>query len=353
MSEVPFTVKKNTQVYYIDDRKIFSSYKERLQIVDETFQNGIRDCRIPGEFPWGLLAKFDLLKRIGRLGVHNCLPLKDGLIISRRNSISYLSFQQGEVCVDATFSNFKGSRPLKMLLNNAAVYFGEYFQNSVRESVKIFRTYDGLSWDVVWEFEEKTIRHVHSLVWDDYRKGIWVCTGDIGDENALWFTDDDFVTLKPIFRGSQKERAVTIIPTESGLIVPMDSPFETNYIQYYSMKSEVGSKHAELPGSAFNAIKAGEIYLVSTVTEPSDINVTDYATLWASLNGVAWKEISRLKRDVFPVNKQKYTRYAELVLPEGENNTPYIYAYARAINGLSDSTLIWKKSDILNFLKSE
>src|SRR5690606_31660451 len=140
----------------------------------------------------------------------------------------FFDFQSGDLT--DTRVEFRGSRPLHLLRTNTKVYFGEYFGNPDRSEVRIFCTRDGRSWTTCHTFKEGEIRHVHSLVYDSYRSGIWVCTGDLGDESALWYTADDFRTIKAVYRGGQANRAVSIIPLPNGLVVPMDSPLEENYI---------------------------------------------------------------------------------------------------------------------------
>src|SRR5690606_32080733 len=130
--------------------------------------------------------------------------------------------------------------------------------------------------------------HVHGLCWDAYRNGIWVLTGDSDTESGLYFTDDEFSSLHKVIGGSQKARAVEVIPTPEGLIIPMDSPLKQNYIHFYDLNKKEFQKLTELPGSAFHAVKSNGIYLISTVTEPSEVNIVNYASVWASLDGKAW-----------------------------------------------------------------
>lgn len=249
-------------------------------------------------------------------------------------------------------SNFKGSRPLNLYVSPAQDWacFGEYFGNKEREEVHIFDTTNGTDWKIAYTFSAKSIRHVHGIIDDPYRNGIWVLTGDSNTESALWFTNDRFKTLKKMVTGSQKARAVEIIPIENGLIVPMDSPLEKNYINFFDLETEEFRQLKPLPGSAFHAIKSNGIYFVTTVTEPSEINKTNTANVYASLDGENWKCISKFKKDFVPVKYQGITRYSEIIITPGENKSDFIVGYARAVKG-GNYMVKWKKETVIDFLK--
>lgn len=297
------------------------------------------------------LAKNEYGNRIGRLGFHQIQPFRNGLLGIQKGNIVFKAKE--EYNFRNVFSDFRGSRPLNMLVDNKNSWtcFGEYFGNPDRDAVKVFHSLDGINWEVCYTFKEGEIRHIHGIFSDPYRDGHWCLTGDSNSESGLWFTPDKFRTLEKIIYGSQKARAVEIIPAREGLIVPMDSPLEKNYINFVDLETKSFSPLASLPGSAFHATVSNDIYFVTTVTEPSKVNITRSAKVFASLDGINWECISEFQKDFFPIKYQGITRYSEIIIPPGENNTDSIFGFARAIKGGS-GMIVWDKQEIIDFLSS-
>ena len=165
----------------------------------------------------------------------------------------------------------------------------------------------------------------------------------------FWFTDDQFKTLRSIIGNTQRARAVSIIPFEGGLIVPTDTPREQNYIQYLDLNTLQFQKLAELPGSAMQATQvAADLFLVTTFVEPSPVNQEQYATVFASKNGMDWKQLFAYEKDWLSNISYKFFRYPELLLPEGLSNGPYLYLYGRGVKGL-DGKMIRLDKNALRF----
>lgn len=345
----PFRV-GNVNPLYIDRSQVFYSkgntvFKSSLPLSDE--------MKI-GSFSAGtirnLLSKSSLIGRIARLGFHDLKPFQGGLLGVQKGAIVFK--EKESLKFKSVFSNFRGSRPLNLYVDSSQEWacFGEYFGNEYREPVRIYSTSDGHNWRESFEFPSGEIRHIHGVIPDAFRGGIWCLTGDSDKESGLWFTQDRFETVEQVASGSQKSRAVEIIPVEKGLIVPMDSPLEKNYINFFDVETKTFKKLETLPGSAFHAIKSNGIYFVTTVTEPSEVNIVDKATIYASLDGINWKCLYEFERDIFPISFQRITRYSEVIIPEGENTSPYIIAYVRAVRQ-GDGMVVWNKEDVIRFLR--
>lgn len=297
-----------------------------------------------------ILCNISIYNRIFRKGFHALASNEEGdLVAIVKSHILYKSVI--DKAFSKVFNDFRGSRPLRLEYTQGIFAFGEYFGNPDRKSVNIYTSRNGYDWEKTYTFPENTIRHVHGILDDPDRKGSWIFTGDDDNESKVWFSDDKFETLKPIVEGSQAARAVNIITLKEKLIVPTDTPREQNYIQSYSFKTDQLKKLVKIPGSAFHAIESDGIKLVSTVTEPSEINKTDAATLWGSLDGENWKCICELKKDIFPINLQHIFRYAEIALTPGLNKSPYITAYGRALKGRDNCMLVWEKEELRRFLR--
>jgi len=98
------------------------------------------------------------------------------------------------------------------------VFFGEYFRNTERGPVKIFRSYNnGQDWDIALEFAPGIIRHVHALQSDPYTGRLWICTGDKDNESFIGWSDDDFKSIARIGEGNQIWRSCQLVFTEDAV----------------------------------------------------------------------------------------------------------------------------------------
>ena len=71
-------------------------------------------------------------------------------------------------------------------LRSGRILFGEYFRNDSRVPVRVYASDDDAqSWRVLHKFPAGRIRHIHALIEDPYRVGVWLCTGDLDDESFL------------------------------------------------------------------------------------------------------------------------------------------------------------------------
>jgi len=242
-----------------------------------------------------------------------------------------------------------GSRPLSTSVNPAGqIYFGDYFSNTERREVHIFGSDDGEKFSVAYTFPGGTIRHVHGLVWDKYRMGFWVLTGDSDSESGLWFTDDGFKTLSAVYTGSQQARAVTIIPVETGLIVPMDSPLEKNWINFISLDDLRVTPLRHIAGSAFFSAQMPGWIFISTVVEPSEVNRCRHACLYASKDGSTWRLIDAIMQDLpSALGFSRYFGYPRIFLPRHANlEQPVLFAGGLCLSASDNMVLRWDLADL-------
>ncbi len=302
--------------------------------------------------PGGLVAKTiantTLPARLLRSGFHALAPLPgSGLLAVARGALLHCA--PGEREFRLAHRVTRGTRPLNICTTDAGnAYFGEYFGNSERSEVHIFGTRDGRSWQVAYTFPAGSIRHVHGVHWDPYRKGMWVLTGDEGDEAGLWWTADEFETLEPVLRGKQAARAVTVLPMKDGVVVPMDTPFEQNYVQHLDPSTGKLEKLAALPGSVFCATRTSTLFALSTVVEKSAVNTDQRPALFVSLDGYDWQPAARFERDLAWVGDRRgYLQYPTLLLPTGRSNAPDVFATGQSIAGAHGQLLRWSASELI------
>ncbi len=262
-----------------------------------------------------LLAATPFTCRVAREGIHRMYETADGSWIAIGKGMILYRYA-GDARFQVATTDFYGSRPLYLGNNpeSGNWFFGEYFSNPTRQlPVRIFQSRDGKEWRVAHTFRSGVIRHIHNIVWDPYRKGLWVLTGDRDKECGLWFTQDDFQTLERVHGGSQSYRAVSLLMTSDELLVPSDTPLEPNAIRRIDRKSGVMNEVARLSSSAFHTFSLPEGMLVTTVGEPSSVNDNDHAYLYFSPDGKEWSEVGCHRRDTWSMLSRFLFRYPEII----------------------------------------
>ena len=303
---------------------------------------------LPGE-RW--ISQSRLIERFGRLGVHDLRALSEGgaVAVLRRRIVWCAS---GDRQFREVLRIQRGSRPLNICLTSAGyIYFGEYFSNPDRQSVHVYGSEDGKHWSVVHTFPTGSIRHVHNVVEDAYREGLWVLTGDTDQESGLWFTNDNFQTLDRVVGGTQRARAVSLIPLEDGLIVPTDTPHEQNYIQHCDPSTGQLEMLAPIPNSAFHAVEKDDLMLISTVAEPSTFNNTAAAMVFGSLDGESWHRLTVFPRDWKRIRERsrfidRVIRHPELKLVPGPNETDVVFGTGVGLQDIDGRLVWWERSEI-------
>jgi len=301
-----------------------------------------------------IAARMPLFSRVTRSGIHSLVRLSDGRFVAvMRNWIGVL--QPGDDRLRSVFRFPRGSRPLRLCrTRDDQLYFGEYFRNPSRKAVHIYTSRDGQDWHPIFTFPAGSIRHVHAMYEDIYRSGLWVLTGDADDESGLWFTKDEFATLEPVMRGSQRSRAVSMIIMEDGIIVPTDSPRITNRIQFFDPSRRRFEDLCSIPGSAFHAVTCGGLFFVSTVAEPSPINPERAAHIFISRDGRSWIPLTSFSPDLlcrmFP-SMRAYFQYPEIRLVPGVEDSPVTFAYGQSIRGAGGSLMRFQNSLLVQNLR--
>lgn len=103
-------------------------------------------------------------------------------------------------------------------INKHRFLFGEYFSNPQRTSVKIYEFENTKeTWKIAYEFLPGEVRHIHALQKDPYTGLLWVCTGDEDKEAMIGWSANNFKTIVPIGKGSQKWRTCQLVFTENAV----------------------------------------------------------------------------------------------------------------------------------------
>lgn len=202
------------------------------------------------------------------------------------------------------------------------VYFGEYLNGHQRD-IRVARVdVARQSVEVCWTFSRSDIKHVHSIHYDRFRNRLWICTGDLDHESAIWYTDDEFQTVHRFAGGDQTWRAIAMLFDETGMEWGMDAGKDApatvlNKIFRYDFSSCIKSEVAEIGNPAYGAVDCenGRAFM-QIVFEPGRKQDTPAkAGLWMRDEMGKWVDVYSLS--------YKYDRlrlggsYGMILLPAG------------------------------------
>lgn len=247
---------------------------------------------------------------------------------------------QGDSGFRVTHRLLRGTRPLHICTTpDGRVYWGEYFDNALRDEVHIYASDDGgLRWDIAYTFPQKAIRHVHNVVYDRWAKCLWIFTGDYGPECRILRASLDLARIDEVVAGNQQARAVSVVMDESGLFFASDTPLEQNHVYHLDRRGRL-QQCAEISSSSIYGCRTRAGIFFSTMIEPSKVNASRDVTLYGSADGARWDAMAQWHKDRWPM---KYFQYGNAFLPDGENSTDFLALTTLAVDKTDLETSIWK-----------
>lgn len=294
------------------------------------------EFRVSGLRRW--FSRWPWLRRLGRLWVRELLQIDpEHLLAVVGKSLVRLRHTTGEAEVALTVT--RGGRPKGLLQTpDGELFAGEYGPNPRREELRIWASGDqGRSWAVVHELPKGSAKHIHNLIWDEARQGIWVLTGDADGECAFLFTPDRFSTLTEVVRGGQLYRAVQMFCRPEGLFYGTDTERARNWWVFFQPESGRLEKIRPLPGSCIHAAEMAGHYVLSTSVEPSRVNRGRQAILWVSRDLEHWEKLLALEKDWLP---GEYFGFGSIALPRVQRFCPDLVFTPMAVKGLDFTTFI-------------
>jgi hypothetical protein len=234
----------------------------------------------------------------------------------------------------------RGTRPLHVTaVPSGTIYWGEYFDNRERVEVHIYASTDhGRTWQIAYTFPPGAIRHIHNIVYDRWGDCLWILTGDDGAECQVLRASCDLRSIDLVLAGNQQTRAVAAIPTQNGLYLSTDTPFEKNHVYRLNRAGSVESV-GDLASSSIFGCRVGEAMFFSTMVEPSAVNTNREVHLAGSRDGTNWRVLARWRKDNWPL---RYFQYGNAILPDGENATNYLAATTIAVDPDDLVTTLWE-----------
>ena len=289
---------------------------------------------------WRLLTSRSRLSyRLVRDGFHALAVHPDGnLIAAMPGAIATL--RPGENQFRSSHKLLRGTRPLHITCTpEGRIYWGEYFDNAGRDEVHIYASDDGgLRWQVAHTFPRGATRHVHNIVYDRWRKCVWIFTGDYGQECKILRASPDLTHMDEVIAGDQQARAVAVVVDEDGVFFASDTPLEKNCLYRLDRAGRLETC-CELPSSSIYGCRTRGGMFFSTMIEPSAVNLSREVTVFGSSNGGRWDAVAKWPKDGWPM---KYFQYGNALLPDGENSTGVLAITTVAVEGADLEMSFWR-----------
>jgi len=268
-----------------------------------------------------LTAKTKLSSRLLRDGFHTLAALPAGNVIGAVPG-HIVTLAPGDTEFRVTHTLLRGTRPLHIAsIPDGRVYWGEYFDNPNRDEVHIYASSDsGATWSVAYTFPRGSIRHVHNIVYDEWRNCLWILTGDDGHECRILRASLDLRTIDVVLAGNQQARAVALVPTAKAVYFSTDTPLDVNHIYRLDRDNNVQAI-SNLPSSSIYGCRVRDSVFFSTMVEPSAVNPDRCVRVFGTADGQSWPELLHWQKDRWSM---KYFQYGNVFLPDGTNNTNFL-----------------------------
>lgn len=309
-----------------------------------------RRLKLPFSFPRDFYFNLPLLKRLLRSDAKEIIydSNSDKLIIIR-NSTVYLINESSY----NSLGTIDGDAPLfnSHCIHKGIIYFGQYDQNKLRKSSKIYKIDKSNNLSIAYSFNPGEIRHVHSITSDpQINDRIWVTTGDDDGECLLLYTDDDFKNITNIGDRSQDFRIVNLGFSKNYLFYGTDNLIRKNYIYLQNRLNGKRKKLLTIKQTAWflKQDKKGNVVLGTTVENGDGCSV-NYSSIYFSRDcGLTWLELLRIPKDIYPMPLFKW---GTVSFSNGAENIDDLFINVEGLKSLNGKS--FNLGYIINFSENE
>lgn len=289
-----------------------------------------------------IFATFPLSRRLIRAEISKYYLLQDGteLCIARKGIFRR---EKDEKDFEKVFHVVRGSRPMFLCEDvDGGVYFGEYFQNMEKQAVHIYGSHDhGKTWEIVHTFPEGNINHVHGIYMDPYTKKMWFATGDRENECIIGYTEDGFKTVKEVFRGGQEYRTCILFFYKDFIVFGTDSQYQQNELKKFDRKTLEITHLQDVQGPVIRGAQIGNVSMISTDVEPSEVNKDTKAYVWISKDGLNWEVFCSAEKDYLPSMLFQFGVF-DLPSYSPDASIDKIYVTGKAVKKYGGHTLVFE-----------
>ena len=287
-----------------------------------------------GSFPEPLLVRllfrFGLIRRLLRKSFYNVIPLKnDSYFVSYGQQLGIIKNKE-YIPFNKIGASFKILRSAAAVDSEGNIFFGEYSSNDARQPVKIYK-YSQKSniLEVVHEFASGLIRHIHGIYYDKYTDSLWCLCGDIGNENRILYSNNEFKKISVVGSGDESWRGVSILFTKKYFYYGMDAEFTDNYIIRVDRSNYSRKKIGKVNGPVYYSYKHNNQLFFAVTAELCPSQSDRYASLYVIDSDENIERILDIKKDFFSV---KYFLPGAFYFPAGEGNKEDIIFNTIALN---------------------
>jgi len=293
-------------------------------------------------------ARFRFLQRLGRLNLRELIRLPGGELLGIFGK-GIVRLARGSQEFETIFQVKDGGRPKGLAITpKGHIFVGEYRMRRLPQPLRIWASTDnGLSWNLAHVLRSWSAKHIHNLVWDQYRQGLWILTGDHDEESAFLFTADEFTSVAEYVRGEQLFRACHLICHPEGLYYGTDSERAQNWFVFLDTISVEAHMIQPLPGSCIHTARMAGRYFLSTAVEPSKVNFCRQTELWCSLDLHRWERICGFQKDRWP----GFFGFGRVILPRVQGECPLVVFSPIAVTEHDLTTFVMQPEALDQFLK--
>ena len=254
-----------------NNKIIFSKYNEIFEY--ENGHNKKTLLKLKGSWLEKLFFKSKLLSRLFRLDIRSSTIYKNYFFFSYRKKIYSYHVVTKNILQEHKFRKGRGPISFTEIDNlkgfSNSIVFGEYYSNSKRDKIHIYKRNNDCRWDIIYTFEKGLINHIHAIITDKFRDCLWVLAGDLDHSASIWMIKDNFEFVKRIAHGDQIYRSCYAYPVKEGLIYATDTQFSENSIRLLRINEieTISEELYKINGSCINACELRD-YLVFS-TEPN------------------------------------------------------------------------------------
>lgn len=267
-----------------------------------------------------MVVRSRLVARLTRSAPRCYMPLADGGCLWVAGGRMW-RLAAGERHARRVFDFAVGHGPLFIARDSdGSLLWADYIAKRTHHSTMVRRsTDDGRTWDEVFRFAPKDIRHVHGAFWDHVTRKIWLTTGDSGHEIGLWTLEGNRPRL--VAGGEDRFRIVQPLFTEHYVVFGSDVPDSQNNL--YALDRASGEIRTLFPVRApvFFACRAGGWLAFSTVVEPAHPE-RHAAVYLGSADTLQFAEVLLLAKDRWD---GKLFQYGQVYCPQNDNDRPLLW----------------------------
>lgn len=319
--------------HFADATRLITSRGNRVFVEGP---GGNYTVELPLRKVWERVAvRFRLARRAARLDKMNVVPVAGGLCILYRGEIWRYDEEEKALHLTGHLRNCRNvlHQSIAVLDGGKTLYFGEYGANTQRTEVPVWRSLDaGRSWQTVFVFPAKKIKHIHGCYYDSVEDKIWTLTGDFAGECYLLCSDREFRDVEWIGDGMQEFRACNAFFEKDAVHWVMDSQLQDSlHIRLDRLTRRI-ERGRVFPGPAwyFKRLADGH-FLVTTAVEIGPGVHDDFAHVFATQDFREWEEVSRFRHDRLP---KRYFKFGVLAFADGVQDSGRFYLFGEALRGI-------------------